>query len=93
MDHCCEEAKAALLSLKTAKGQIDGIMRMLDEDRYCVDISKQIMAAIAMLKKANFIILRNHMNTCVKDAVRSEEPEAGTEKINEIMTILQKYLE
>jgi CsoR family transcriptional regulator, copper-sensing transcriptional repressor len=89
MDHCsCESAKA-LGHLRTARGQIDGIVRMIEEDRYCIDVSNQIMAAMAVLKKANLIIIRQHMNSCVKEAMRAED---ASEKIDEISSILEKYL-
>ena len=41
--------------LKTARGQVDGILRMVEEDRYCIDVSKQVLATIALLKKANMV--------------------------------------
>jgi CsoR family transcriptional regulator, copper-sensing transcriptional repressor len=89
MDHCSQESAKALGHLKTARGQIDGVARMIAEDRYCIDVSNQIQAAIAILKKANLIILKQHMNTCVADAVKSKN---GSEKIDEISMILEKYL-
>ena len=90
MDHCSCESKKALDTLKTARGQIEGIIRMIEEDRYCIDVSKQILSAAALLKKANITILRQHMNTCVTDAV---EHGAGHDKIDEIVLILDKYME
>lgn len=83
------ERKKALQSLKTARGQIDGIIKMIEDERYCVDISNQIMAAQALLKKSNLIILKNHMHNCVKDAC-----EAGNadEKIEEVISILEKIM-
>lgn len=89
MDHCSCESREALSTLKTARGQIDGIIRMIEDDRYCIDVSKQILAATALLKKANMKILRQHMNTCVTDAL---ENGAGQEKIDEIVLILDKYM-
>lgn len=89
MDHCTCESRKALDTLKTAKGQIDGIIKMIEDDRYCIDISKQILSAVALLRKANITILRQHMNTCVTDAVESGEGQA---KIDEIVLILDKYL-
>lgn len=73
--------------LKTARGQIDGIIKMVEEDRYCVDISNQLMAADAILRKANKEVLRAHMKGCVKQAL-----EEGTEekKIDELIEILDK---
>jgi DNA-binding FrmR family transcriptional regulator len=90
MDHCSCESKKALDTLKTARGQIDGIIRMIEEDRYCIDVSKQILSAVALLKKANITILRQHMNTCVTDAVANG---AGQEKIDEIVLMLDKYID
>ena len=89
MDHCSCESKNALTTLATSRGQIDGIIRMIEQDRYCIDVSKQILSVVALLKKANSIILRQHMNTCVKDAIATG---GGEEKVEEIMLILDKYV-
>ncbi|WP_055667287.1 metal-sensing transcriptional repressor [Desnuesiella massiliensis] len=85
-----EERKKALQALKTSKGQIEGIIKMLEEERYCVDISNQIIAAQGLLKKANMLILRQHMNHCVKEAFLND---TGEEKVDEIMNVFQKLLE
>lgn len=84
------ERKKALQSLKTAKGQIDGIIKMIEDDRYCIDISNQIIASQSLLKKANKHILKGHMNSCVKEAFDKSNPE---EKIDEIMEILNKLID
>ena len=55
--------------LSIAKGQLDGIIRMIDEDRYCLDVSDQLMATRALLKKTNNLILKNHLDNCVKKAI------------------------
>ena len=73
--------------LKTARGQIDGILKMIDEDRYCLDVSHQLMATQSILKKANRMVLKAHMNSCVKEAVESGDPE---EKLAELATLLDK---
>ena len=62
---------------------------MIEDDRYCVDISNQIMAAQSLLKKSNLIILEKHLHTCVKDACMNDN---GYEKIEEIISILQKVM-
>ncbi|MFZ7121476.1 MAG: metal-sensing transcriptional repressor [Eubacteriaceae bacterium] len=74
--------------LKTSKGQIEGILKMINNDRYCIDVSKQILAVQALLKKANLRLLDNHIRSCVKEAF-----EMGTEseKIDEIIEIIDKY--
>ncbi|MFA5851393.1 MAG: metal-sensing transcriptional repressor [Spirochaetales bacterium] len=89
MDHGSAESKKALTLLKTAKGQVEAAIRMIEEDRYCIDVSKQILASAALLKKANLVVLRQHIDTCVKDAVNNDK---GQEKIEEIATILERYL-
>jgi len=82
-----EEKNKALMALKISKGQIEGIIKMLEEERYCIDISNQIIAAQALLKKANLIILKQHVHHCVKDAVKQS---SGEEKIDEIIELISK---
>lgn len=85
-----DEKKVALQALKTAKGQIDGIINMIEDDRYCVDISNQIFASSAMLKRANLLILQQHMRNCVIQAI---EQDKASEKIEEIIKILSKVMD
>ncbi len=73
--------------LKTAGGQIEGILKMVEEDRYCMDISNQLMAVQSILKKANNEILKAHMHMCVKQAFQQGNEEA---KIDEIISIIDK---
>lgn len=76
--------------IKTAKGQLDGILRMIEEDRYCIDISNQLMATQAILRKANKEIIAAHMNCCVRSAFESGSAEEQEKKIVEIMNVLDK---
>lgn len=82
-----EEQRKALQSLKTSKGQIEGIIKMIEEGRYCIDVSNQIIAAQALLKKANMLILKQHIHHCVKDAFKQDNAD---EKIDEVIEILSK---
>lgn len=86
-----DEKKRAMNLLKTARGQMDGIIKMLEDDRYCVDISTQILSAIALLQKANINILDQHIKTCVRTAILEGEHE-GEEKIDEIINVIDKYI-
>ena len=88
-----EDRKKALTQLKTARGQLDGIIRMIEDGRYCIDISNQIMASQALLKKAQKHILVQHMEHCVLDAMNSDDPILKREKTNEIATLMEKLLE
>lgn len=75
--------------LRTARGQLDGILKMVEEDRYCVDISNQLLATQSVLKRANREIMRAHMTGCVRQAF---EEGNGEEKIDEILGILDKMI-
>jgi DNA-binding FrmR family transcriptional regulator len=90
VDQDSQESRKALGLLRTVRGQVEAVVRMVEEERYCIDVSRQVLASIALLRKANLLILRRHMNTCVKEAVASDR---GAEKIDEITMILEKYLE
>lgn len=79
--------KKVLRLLKTARGQLDGILAMVEEDRYCIDISNQILATQSILSKVNREILTAHMNGCVKEAFEQGNAE---EKIAEVATLLEK---
>ena len=83
----CEQ-KQAVRYLKTVKGQIEGILKMLDEERYCIDVSNQISASTALLKKANVEILQGHLNSCLKTAI--ENHEDIDDKMNEIHDVMNK---
>ena len=75
--------------LVIAKGQLDGIIRMIDEDRYCLDISHQLLASQAVLKKANQEILSAHMRHCVYEAIEEEQPEKVEEMVKMIEALLK----
>ena len=75
--------------LKTARGQLDGILRMLDQDRYCIDVSNQIMATQAILTKVNREILIAHMNSCI---MNETDESNRTERIDELKHVLEKLL-
>ena len=84
-----QERGKALQSLKTAKGQIEGIIKMIEDDRYCIDVANQILAAQSLLKKADLMILQGHLRHCVKEACNNNNPD---EKIEEVNKILEKIL-
>jgi DNA-binding FrmR family transcriptional regulator len=61
--------RAALNRLRTVRGHLDGIIRMLEGDAYCVDVMKQISAAQSALERTNRVMLHNHLETCFSQAV------------------------
>ena len=76
--------------LKIVKGQVEGIQRMVEEDRYCIAISNQIMAAIQALKGINRDVLEAHLHHCVKESIESSDAEGAQEKIEEIIKVIDK---
>jgi len=80
----------ALRRLKRAEGQIRGIIRMVEDEAYCPDILTQVAAARSALRKAGLSVLKRHVESCVADAVRSDERE-GAALIDEMMTILDRH--
>ncbi len=76
--------------LKIARGQLDGILQMVKEDRYCVDISNQILATQALLRSANQQILQAHIRTCVREALQTD---ADNPKLEEALKLLEKMMQ
>lgn len=83
------DQKTVLRLLKTARGQLDGILKMVEDDRYCIDISQQVMATEAILNRVNKEILAAHLKHCVKQADTEQERE---EKIDEFVSTLGRIL-
>lgn len=77
--------REALLRLKTVRGHVDGVIGMVEDEVYCPDIMKQVAALQASLEKVNRVLLRNHLETCVSEAIRTGR---GQEKIAELMEAL-----
>lgn len=94
------DKKYIIRLLNTARGQIDGIVKMVEDDRYCIDISNQILASEAILTRANKEILRTHIFSCVLNAANQQSAccsqcENSAElkiKLEEINTLLDKLL-
>jgi DNA-binding FrmR family transcriptional regulator len=83
------EAKAAVRKrLSRIEGQVRGLARMIDEDRYCIDIVTQISAVRAALRRAEEEILRDHVAHCVEHAIASGNKKDQRQKIVEIMDVL-----
>ncbi len=76
--------------LKTARGQIDGILSMIDDDRYCIDISTQLMATQAIIAKANKEVLLSHIEGCIKAAVENGDIDKKTQELTKVIEKLLK---
>jgi DNA-binding FrmR family transcriptional regulator len=75
--------------LKSIRGQVDGVMRMVDEDRYCVDVMRQISAIIAALERVAKIELKNHFEHCYADAIRNGDDARAQAEIAELLGLTE----
>jgi DNA-binding FrmR family transcriptional regulator len=64
---------------------------MIEDDRYCIDILNQTSAAVSALRRVEDGVMENHLNTCVADAMRSDDPAAKLEKTTEIMDVISRF--
>jgi DNA-binding FrmR family transcriptional regulator len=81
-----EYQRSVLNRLKTARGHLDAVMRMVEDEEYCPDVMKQLAAVQGMLEGTSRVVLRNHIETCVATAIR----EGRTEEIlDELMETLK----
>ena len=81
-----EYKREAALRLKVAAGHLESVRRMVDNDTYCVDLMKQLSAVQASLERVQQVFLRNHLSTCVSDAIKNG---MGEEIIDELMGALK----
>ena len=77
--------------LHRVEGQVRGIERMVEEDRYCIDILTQIAAVRTALASIGFEILTDHVNHCVSDALASGDADGATEKSRELLAAVQRF--
>lgn len=83
-----ETKAAALKRLARIEGQVRGIARMVEGDRYCIDVVRQVQAIKAALAGLEGIVLDDHLGTCVEDALSGPSIEARREKVEELVSIL-----
>ena len=84
-----KETKLPVLKrLNRIEGQVRGIVRMVEEDRYCIDVVTQISAVRAALRRAEEEILRDHVGHCVEHAIASGNKSEQRKKVAEIMDVL-----
>ena len=81
-----EHKTSALNRLKTVRGHLDGVIRMVDEEQYCPDIMKQVSALQGSLEGVNRILLQNHVETCVLEHV---EAGRSAQVVDELLETLR----
>ncbi|MGD9804879.1 MAG: metal-sensitive transcriptional regulator [Hyphomicrobiaceae bacterium] len=85
------ETKAQCLKrLSRIEGQVRGLARMLEEDRYCIDVITQIAAVRAALRRVEEQVLEDHVGHCVEHAIRSGDAEEQRKKVAELLEVLRR---
>ena len=80
-DEMTAKKRAVLNRLKTVRGHLDGIIRMVESDAYCVDVMKQVSAVQSSLERANRVMLHNHLETCFSAAVLDGRGQAAIDEL------------
>lgn len=86
-----ETRKKVEARLKKIAGQVAGIQRMVDEDRYCVDILHQVAAVEGALDKVGHLVLASHVETCFTHAIESGRPRERKAKLDELMDVFSRF--
>lgn len=81
------ENENTLRRLKTIEGHLRGVIRMVEEDTYCIDVIRQIQAIDAALNKVSTQILENHLNSCVITAIKGNNPKERERVLKEISEV------
>lgn len=78
-----------MFRLKSVLGHVDGVVRMLEREEYCIDVIKQVAAIEVALKKVSAVLLQNHLDTCVTVAVNEKSPVVRSRVVRELLEIFQ----
>ncbi|MGB3271425.1 MAG: metal-sensitive transcriptional regulator [Xanthobacteraceae bacterium] len=81
---------SCLKRLKRIEGQVRGLSRMVEDDRYCIDVVTQILAVRAALRRVEEEVLRDHVAHCVEHAIASGDKADQRQKIAELMAVLER---
>ncbi|NOX97710.1 MAG: metal-sensitive transcriptional regulator [Nitrospirae bacterium] len=77
--------------LNRISGQVNGLKKMVDDDRYCLDILQQISSVHEALRGAGKVLMRNYLEVCATNAIRSKKEEKQDQIYNELMEIIYKF--
>ena len=85
------DKEAIIKRLNRIEGQVKGIQKMVDEERYCIDILTQISAIRSAINRVGNIILENHIKGCVSNSIKDGETQESEELISELMETINKF--
>lgn len=84
--------KQFLNRLNYLKGHLEGVRRMIEQEKYCIDIIKQNQAVGSAIDKLNYMILEDHLNTCVTEAIKGKSEKVRKQKIKEFLEVFKTKL-
>ncbi len=84
-----EEKVKITIGLKKASTLLSRIIKMLEGDKYCIDIIQQVLAVKGLLRSANIKIMENHLHTCVKDAIVANDKDELNKKMEELLKVIK----
>jgi len=85
------QKRNTLINFKKANSLLSKIIKMVEEDEYCIDIMQQNLAVIGLLKSAHQMLMENHLNTCFKKAMKTKNGKRIQEMIDEILKVTKIY--
>ncbi len=85
----CDQKEELLARMKKVEGQARGVSRMIEEDRYCIDIVQQLTALASASEEVALMILQDHIKGCVTDAIREQR---GDEAVSELIAAIRKAI-
>lgn len=85
------QKQKTLINFKKAQSLISSIIKMIEDDKYCIDVMQQNLAALGLLKSAHQMLMENHLNTCFKNAVSSKNNKKKQEMTNEILKVTKLF--
>ncbi len=85
-----DTAQACLKRLGKIEGQVRGVSRMIEENRYCIDVITQIAAVRAALRRVEEAVLRDHVGHCVEHAIASGNAAEQRKKVAELMDVIER---
>jgi len=75
--------------LRRIEGQLRGIQKMVNDDKYCIDILTQLSSVIAATQKVGLVVLQDHINGCLKEALKNKDGQA---QIDEMITVVNRFI-
>lgn len=84
-----DDKEKVLIGLRRIEGQVRGLSKMVEEDRYCIDVITQVAAARAALERVSLLLLQDHISHCVAEAIQAGE---GADKVKELSAAVERMV-